>query len=35
MDVSKLKSLGWEASISLKKGLELLHDELKFKSWND
>lgn len=34
MDVSKLKSLGWEASISLEQGIKMVFEEVKNFDWN-
>ena len=33
MDVSKLNSLGWKASISLEKGIKMVYEEIKDKIW--
>ncbi|MFY8127315.1 MAG: GDP-L-fucose synthase family protein [Chitinophagaceae bacterium] len=33
MDVSKLKSLGWEASITLDQGIEMVYHEVKDRIW--
>ena len=35
MDVSKLTRLGWSASISLQKGIEMVYDEVKDGNWED
>jgi GDP-L-fucose synthase len=35
MDVSKLTGLGWTASISLEKGIEMVYDEVKDREWAD
>lgn len=34
MDVSKLKSLGWEASITLEQGIEMVYNEIKDINWS-
>ena len=33
LDVSKLNTLGWKSSISLEKGLKMVYEEVKNKSW--
>ena len=33
MDVSKLKNLGWQASVTLQKGIEMVYKEIKNKNW--
>jgi len=33
MDVSKLNSLGWKASINLEEGIKMLYEEIKDKIW--
>jgi GDP-L-fucose synthase len=34
MDVSKLHSLGWKASISLHDGIRKVYEEVKDRVWN-
>jgi GDP-L-fucose synthase len=34
MDVSKMKSKGWEASIDLRRGIEMVYNDVKNISWN-
>lgn len=34
MDVSKLTSLGWQASISLEEGIKMVYEEVKDFNWN-
>ena len=34
MDVSKLENLGWKASITLEKGIEMVYEEIKDVVWN-
>lgn len=34
MDVSKLTSLGWKAKISLKKGIQMVYQDIKNNEWN-
>lgn len=34
MDVSKLSSFGWQASIELEKGIEMVYNEIKDTNWN-
>jgi GDP-L-fucose synthase len=33
MDVSKLTSLGWKASITLEEGVKRVFDEIKDRNW--
>ena len=33
LDVTKLNTLGWKSSISLEKGLKMVYEEVKNKSW--
>ncbi|HUS02463.1 MAG TPA: GDP-L-fucose synthase [Chitinophagaceae bacterium] len=33
LDVTKLKSLGWQASIPLEKGVKMVYDEVKDNNW--
>ena len=35
MDVSKLNSMGWSASIPLEKGIEMVYNEVKEGNWKD
>ncbi|MFX6067121.1 GDP-L-fucose synthase, partial [Acinetobacter baumannii] len=33
MDVSKMKSKGWEAKISLKEGIQMVYNDVKNSNW--
>jgi GDP-L-fucose synthase len=35
MDVSKLTSLGWKASITLEEGIKRVFEEIKDRNWSD
>jgi GDP-L-fucose synthase len=34
MDVSKINTMGWKASISLRDGIERVYNDIKNMDWN-